>query len=234
MGHRGLNLEQSRDLCIALVCLHRCAARRWKQQAKPPQQDTAGRLLEANLVRHAVNTNACLCPLCVLYGVCRPVCAILLCVAAPNNHNREKVRVLSEYGQQQPLADADVYTMGGLALLPRRMSMQLQQDLQGLRRVLDMPRPSMTDASQEAADRWDVCIRSAMLGAAGLVRWASVERTRFVGLGFHSGHVVVFVWLCPGVPGSYCNRGQGGTRQLTTGDCPSFDQTTCSPLCVLH
>lgn len=72
---------------------------------------------------------------------------------------REKVRVLSEYGQQQPLADADVFTMGGLALMPRGMSVQLQRDLQGLRRVLDMPRPSMTDASEQAAACWDMCIR---------------------------------------------------------------------------
>jgi hypothetical protein len=84
---------------------------------------------------------------------------------------REKVRVLSEYGQQQPLSDTEVFTMGGLALMPRGMSMQLQQDLQGLRQVLDMPRPSMTDASEQAAACWDTCIRSAMLGAAGLVRY---------------------------------------------------------------
>lgn len=79
--------------------------------------------------------------------------------------------MLSEYGQQHPLSDREVFTMGGLALMPRGMSMQLQQDLQGLRRVLDMPRPSMTDASEAATECWDVCIRSSMLGAAGLVRY---------------------------------------------------------------
>jgi hypothetical protein len=91
------------------------------------------------------------------------ICCFLSC--------REKVRVLSEYGQQQPLSDREVFTMGGLALMPRGMSMQLQQDLQHLRQVLDMPRPSMTDASEEAAECWDTCIRSAMLGSAGLVRY---------------------------------------------------------------
>lgn len=84
---------------------------------------------------------------------------------------REKVRLLSEYGQQQPLADSEVFTMGGLALMPRAMSVALQQDLQGLRQVVDMPRPSMTDASPAAAACWDTCSRSAMLGAAGLVRY---------------------------------------------------------------
>lgn len=103
-----------------------------------------------------------------MYKLHPDACSAALCLLTLR---REKVRVLSEYGQQQPLADSEVFTMGGLALMPRGMSLQLQQDLQGLRQVLDMPRPSMTDASEQAAACWDTCIRSAMLGAAGLVRY---------------------------------------------------------------
>lgn len=55
--------------------------------------------------------------------------------------------------------------------MPRGMSLQLQQDLPMLRSVVDMPRPSLNDASEAAAASWDMCIRSAMLGAAGLVRY---------------------------------------------------------------
>jgi len=111
-------------------------------------------------------------PLIVVVFTYQQLCAApltaathLLCLC------REKVRLLSEYGQQQPLADSEVFTMGGLALMPRGMSMQLQQDLQSIRQVLEMPRPSMTDASEEAAACWDTATRSAMLGAAGLVRF---------------------------------------------------------------
>lgn len=81
------------------------------------------------------------------------------------------MRVLSEYAQQAALADSEVLAVGGLALLPRRISVSLRQDLGSLRRVVDMPRPSMTDPSKAAAARWETCIRAAMLGAAGLTRF---------------------------------------------------------------
>lgn len=84
---------------------------------------------------------------------------------------RDKVRLLSEFAQQRPLADSDVLAVGGLALLPRAMSLCLRSELASLRQVADMPRPSVSDASPAAATRWDTCVRVGMLGAAGLVRY---------------------------------------------------------------
>jgi len=85
--------------------------------------------------------------------------------------HRDKVRLLSDYAQQHPLADSEVLRRGGLALLPRRMSLQLQQDLQELRQVVDTPRPSLTDSSAEAVASWNWMVLVMMLGAAGLVRY---------------------------------------------------------------
>lgn len=84
---------------------------------------------------------------------------------------REKVRLLSDYAQQQPLADSEVLKQGGLALLPRSMRTQLSQDLQQLRHVVNIPRPCLSDASPDAVDKWNWMVLTVMLGAAGLVRY---------------------------------------------------------------
>lgn len=84
---------------------------------------------------------------------------------------RDKVHLLSDYAQQQPLADSEVLRQGGLALLPRSMSRQLQDNLPQLRHVVDVPRPCLADATPEAIDRWNWMVLTIMLGAAGLVRY---------------------------------------------------------------
>lgn len=85
--------------------------------------------------------------------------------------NRDKVHLLSDYAQQQPLADSEVLRQGGLALLPRSMSRQLQDSLQQLRHVLDVPRPCLSDSSPAAIERWNWMVLTVMLGTAGLVRY---------------------------------------------------------------
>lgn len=84
---------------------------------------------------------------------------------------RERVNLLSDYAQPQPLTDAEVQRTGGLALLPRRMSQQLQQDLPQLRRVVDVCRPSLTDGSPRGVAAWNQTVLAVMLGCAGLVRY---------------------------------------------------------------
>lgn len=81
------------------------------------------------------------------------------------------MHLLSDYAQQQPLADAEVHKQGGLALLPRSMRTQLQADLAQLRHVVDVPRPCLTDASPEAVQAWNWMVLTVMLGTAGLVRY---------------------------------------------------------------
>eukprot|EP00879_Flechtneria_rotunda_P014842 GHRR01015507.1.p2 GENE.GHRR01015507.1~~GHRR01015507.1.p2 ORF type:complete len:155 (+),score=49.69 GHRR01015507.1:304-768(+) len=84
---------------------------------------------------------------------------------------RDKIHLLSDYAQQRPLADSEVQRTGGLALLPRKMSSQLQQKLQQLRSVVDVPRPSLTDATADGVAAWNWTVLTVMLGAAGLVRY---------------------------------------------------------------
>eukprot|EP00878_Enallax_costatus_P026457 GHUV01028392.1.p1 GENE.GHUV01028392.1~~GHUV01028392.1.p1 ORF type:complete len:119 (+),score=18.76 GHUV01028392.1:506-862(+) len=85
--------------------------------------------------------------------------------------HRDKVHLLSDYAQQQPLADAVVLKQGGLALLPRSMRTQLQDDLAQLRHVIDVPRPCLSDSSPEAVQAWNWMVLTVMLGTAGLVRY---------------------------------------------------------------
>jgi hypothetical protein len=54
--------------------------------------------------------------------------------------------------------------------MPRRLSRVLQPDLHLLRQVVDVPRPLLNGASAGAAE-WDACVKTAMLGSAGLVRY---------------------------------------------------------------
>lgn len=100
---------------------------------------------------------------------CSIVFPLMLVSAAAAN--RDKVHLLSDYAQQQPLPDSEVLRQGGLALLPRSMSRQLQVNLEQLRHVVDVPRPCLADASPEAIERWNWMVLTVMLGAAGLVRY---------------------------------------------------------------
>lgn len=83
----------------------------------------------------------------------------------------DKVRLLSEYAQPSLLGDAAVQKRGGLALLPREMSTELQPALDELRQVVDVDRPSLTDPSATAVPKWNLMVRSIMLGCAGLVKY---------------------------------------------------------------
>jgi hypothetical protein len=90
-------------------------------------------------------------------------CSCLLSSLPPASH-RERVNLLSDYAQQQPLTDAEVQRTGGLALLPRSMSQQLQQDLPSLRQVVDVGRPCLTDGSPHGVAAWNHTVLVVMLG----------------------------------------------------------------------
>lgn len=79
--------------------------------------------------------------------------------------------LLSDYAQQQPLSDSEVIRKGGLALLPRAMSQQLQHDLAKLRTVVDIQRPCLSDGSPHGVAAWNWTVLAVMLGCAGLVRY---------------------------------------------------------------
>eukprot|EP00882_Tetradesmus_deserticola_P004415 GHRQ01004659.1.p1 GENE.GHRQ01004659.1~~GHRQ01004659.1.p1 ORF type:complete len:300 (+),score=98.09 GHRQ01004659.1:135-1034(+) len=84
---------------------------------------------------------------------------------------RDQINLLSDYAQQQLLTDAEVQRTGGLALLPRGMSRQLQQHLGLLRGVVDVARPSLADGSPQGVAAWNWTVLVVMLGCAGLVRY---------------------------------------------------------------
>jgi hypothetical protein len=115
---------------------------------------------------------------CLLHVSDQLTCSSIVCIPFPVSRlfapHRERVNLLSDYAQQQPLADAEVQRTGGLALLPRRMSQQLQQDLPRLRQVVDVARPSLSDGSPHGVEAWNQTVLAVMLGECPAAAAAAV------------------------------------------------------------